>query len=574
VISATGYLTLPVKKASLANIIGYGMGCAIVFIDLFASSLYPRQATTADLVIATRNLAIFVFLIQLAVLITQSRGLSLTTKISNYFSLFTMIVVATIGFSSIQITQGRILGGTDVTTVAEATLRALERGTTAAGAVVSFVGAILGVLIASTLTNPLSRLTETSAKVASGELDAHARIDTEDEIGMLAGAFNNMTDSLKSMVGQLETRVEERTKDIQRRSNQIQAAAEIGRAAASLLDLENLLTRTTELINEKFGYYHAGVFLLDQAGEYAVLRAANSEGGRKMLERGHRLKVGQTGIVGFVTQFGTARIARDVEQDSVFFDNPDLPETRSEMALPLRASGQILGALDVQSTEPQAFDEEDVATLQILADQLAIAIQNARLLRESQEALEATRIAYGELSREAWTKIIKSQPRVSYVAASLGTVQVSTSVPGTDMIKAIETGDVITSSDGLTIGVPIKIRGRAIGVLRLKKPDSTSAWTHDETTLAISLSEQLSGALESARLYKESQQRAAREALVSDISARIGALPRVESIVRETVQELGEAIGNAKITFSLVDSLENTDQAAGPRGNGHEMTQP
>jgi len=122
----------------------------------------------------------------------------------------------------------------------------------------------------------------------------------------------------------------------------------------------------------------------------------------------------------------------------------------------------------------------------------------------------------------------------------------------------------------LTIGVPIKIRGRPIGVLRLKKTDHASAWTHEETTLAISLSEQLSGALESARLYKESQQRAAREALVSDISARISALPRVETIVRETVQELGQAIGNAKITFSLVDAPESIEQADRPRGNGHE----
>jgi GAF domain-containing protein len=337
-----------------------------------------------------------------------------------------------------------------------------------------------------------------------------------------------------------------------------------------LRDLDSLLTHTTQLISERFGYYHAGIFLLDQAGEFAVLHAANSEGGKKMLEHGHKLKIGQTGIVGYVTRSGMARIALDVGQDAVFFDNPFLPETRSEMALPLSVSGQILGALDVQSTEPQAFAEEDIATLRIVADQVAIAIENARLIKETQEALESTRLAYGDLSREAWSKIIKSQPRTSYVAASLGTVQVNASAPGADMIKAIETGDVITSSDGLTIGVPVKIRGKAIGVLRLRKTDSASAWTHDETTLAISLSEQLSGALESARLYKESQQRAAREALVSDISAHLGALPRVETIVQETVQELGQAIGNAKVTFSLVDLPDNVDQQASSRGNGHE----
>jgi GAF domain len=236
----------------------------------------------------------------------------------------------------------------------------------------------------------------------------------------------------------------------------------------------------------------------------------------------------------------------------------------------LIVSGKILGALDVQSTDQEAFSDDDISTLQIVADQLAIAIQNARSLSETQEALDSARIAYGDVSREAWEKIIKSQSRVSFVATSPGNVQLNTNASSVDLIKAIETGDVITSSDGLTIGVPIKIRGKAIGALRLKKPDTSSSWTQDETALAISLSEQLSGALESARLYKESQQRAARESLVSDISARISALPRVDTIVRETVQELGQAIGNAKITFSLIDAQVNEDQADGQRSNGHD----
>jgi hypothetical protein len=288
-----------------------------------------------------------------------------------------------------------------------------------------------------------------------------------------------------------------------------------------------------------------------------------------MLTRGHRLKVGQTGIVGYVTQTGNARIALDVGKDAVFFDNPDLPQTRSEMALPLTVGGQILGALDVQSIREQAFGEEDIATLRILADQLAIAIQNARLFSESQAALVKTREIYGELTRDAWRKVLRDQPRISFMATPSSTLPLSVESPDPDITKAVETGDLVIGTDGQTIGVPVKVRGQVIGAFRLKKQDAAEPWTEGERSLAIAFSEQLSGALESARLYRESQQRAAREVLVSDISARIVSLPRVDAIVRETVQELGQAFGNASVTFQLL-GYGDKKGTAGDRGNGSE----
>ena len=214
----------------------------------------------------------------------------------------------------------------------------------------------------------------------------------------------------------LEGRVDTRTSEIERRSKLLKAVADVGRSITSYRNLSELLQQTTQLIRENFGYYHIGIFLLDERKEYAVLAASNSEGGQRMLERKHQLKVGETGIVGYVTEYLKARIALDVGQDAVYFNNPDLPLTRSEMALPLVAGGQILGALDVQSTESQAFTEEDVATLQILAEQLAIAIQNANLFSETEKALESSKVVYGEVSREAWSKILHNQPRIGYLA--------------------------------------------------------------------------------------------------------------------------------------------------------------
>ena len=373
--------------------------------------------------------------------------------------------------------------------------------------------------------------------------------------------FNDLTSERAT----LEQRIQDRTQILDRRTSQLQAVADVGKSITSYRNLSELLQQASLLIHENFGYYHVGIFLLDERREFAILTATNSEGGRQMLEKGHQLKVGETGIVGYVAESLQARIALDVGEDAVFFNNPYLPQTRSEMALPLVASGQILGVLDVQSVEPRAFVEDDIATLQILAEQLAVAIQNANLFSETERALETARVTYGQLSREAWGKILRNQPRVGFIATPPTTVQTNSQGIEPSISKAIETGDLILGNDGLTISVPVKIRGQVIGAIRLKKSEIAEAWTQDETNLAIALADQLSGAMESARLYRESQQRAARESLVSDISARMNTTSNVESILRETVQELGQAIGNASVTFQLLDPANGRKQTQAPR---------
>lgn len=187
---------------------------------------------------------------------------------------------------------------------------------------------------------------------------------------------------------ELDRRVAERTADLERRTIQLKTAAAVARDATAIIDVDHLLRETVEFISERFGFYHAGVFLLDEKKEYAVLRAASSEGGHRMLERGHQLPVGRVGIVGYVAGSGKSRIALDVGKDSVHFVNPDLPETRSEMALPLISRGEIIGVLDVQSVREAVFTEEDLAALQTMADQLANAIENARLYEEANRHVE------------------------------------------------------------------------------------------------------------------------------------------------------------------------------------------
>lgn len=203
-------------------------------------------------------------------------------------------------------------------------------------------------------------------------------------------------------LAQVNVRLEQTAQTSQRRATLLQASSEVSRAVAQVRDVALLLAEVTRLIGERFGVYHVGIFLLDDVGRYAVLRAANSEEGRRMLHRGHRLQVGTEGIVGDVTLSGKARLVLDVGADATFFDNPYLPETRSEIALPLRTGDEIIGALDVQSTEEAAFGQDHVTVLSVLADQVSIAIQNASFFQQSQTALAEAEDAYKRYLQHEW----------------------------------------------------------------------------------------------------------------------------------------------------------------------------
>ncbi len=170
-----------------------------------------------------------------------------------------------------------------------------------------------------------------------------------------------------------------------RRANLLAAAAEVSQNITRILDIDELLPKTVDIICDAYDFYYAGVFLIDEAGEFAVLRAGRGEPGRIMIENNHKLAVGGNSMIGACTAFNQARISLDVDTEKVWYPNPVLPETRSEMALPLAVGGRVIGAVTVQSTEAAAFSDEDVSSLQAMANQLAIALDNARQRRELEE---------------------------------------------------------------------------------------------------------------------------------------------------------------------------------------------
>ena len=269
-------------------------------------------------------------------------------------------------------------------------------------ALVAVVLAIIASLfITRSIADPLTRLAGTAGQIAGGKLELTAKVDREDEIGILAQAFNQMTRQLRNLIAGLEAQVAERTQELQKANDSLQrravhfeASVQVGRAITSILNLDNLLAEVVNLIRDRFGFYHAGIFLLDESDEWAVLHQATGEAGQRMLARKHQLAVGGQSIVGWVTGNRQPRVALDVGADAVHFKNPDLPHTRSEMALPLVVGDRLLGALDVQSTEEAAFDKEDVAILSLMADQVAVAIDNALKFSQEVAILEATSPLY------------------------------------------------------------------------------------------------------------------------------------------------------------------------------------
>jgi GAF domain-containing protein/HAMP domain-containing protein len=443
-----------------------------------------------------------------------------------------------------------------VTFVPQNTLLAPVQKQTQSVILISILISLVSIAIALGLTqvliSPILSLTRTSEQITQGDLNASAQVTTQDEIGKLAMTFNSMTARLRELVGSLEQRVADRTQALERRAVQLQAAADVGSTAARLRDLPELMRQVTRLISQRFGFYHVGIFLLDERGEYAVLRAANSEGGQGMLARGHKLKVGQVGIVGYVTGTGQARIALNVGEDSAFFNNPDLPTTQSEMALPLIVGGKILGALDIQSSQAAAFSQEDISTLKVLADQIAIAIENARLFSENQVALEMAQRAYGNISTQGWQRLLRERmDSVGFVSLVEGQAVPVSENSSSGLQKAIQTGQNVLENNGTVLHVPVKIRGLSIGALRMEKPAGSATWTPEAIAMADALSVQLSAALDSARLYTEIRQRADREFLISEITSKLGSSIRLDSILRTAVEELGNALGDSEITLQV-----------------------
>jgi GAF domain-containing protein len=420
---------------------------------------------------------------------------------------------------------------------------------------------------ARTIADPIKALAQTTESFAAGKLSMRAMVDREDEIGALAKAYNQMATQLQEIIGKLEQRVADRTKELEGQTLRLRVAAEIARDAASARDLNELLTRASDLIMGHFSFYHMGIFLLDQNKEYAILSASPTDAGRKMMENNHRLRVGEVGIVGRVSATGEPRIALDTGAEVTYFNNPYLPNTRSEMALPLKVENNIIGVLDVQSDQPQAFNEDDVAIMQVMADQLATAIERTRLLQEVQRNLKELESAYGLFTRDNWKRLTEGT-ETGGLGYRFDNVRLERITDLPEFAGAALTAGKIVHSNGShpetekerSVAIPIKLRGQAIGVISLKLKEG-----NDSNTVSIieSAAQRLASAMESARLYEEARLRADREQSISRVTTAISASTGYEQILQTTIREIGSILGDTEVAIQILDEPSTGKPATG-----------
>ena len=347
---------------------------------------------------------------------------------------------------------------------------------------------------------------------------------------------------LQAIRDSLEQYVEARTADLERRSEQFQAAAHVAKNAAAIRDVGQLLNEAVRLISDRFEFYHVAVFLLDETREHAVLRAASSKDGQQLLAQGRQLRVGEEGLVGIVASTAQSRIALNISEGATFPDRLDLPRTRSQMAIPLTVRGRVTGVLDVQSTQPAAFSNEDTAVMQVLADQVAMAIENAYLLEEIQNQLEESRALAGQYEREGWQDLAVKQAGQGYV------------YDGVDVLPS----DAAPTSDAAPqLTVPLQVRSETIGNLNLVLGDR--APTPEEVDLAQAITEQASQALERAQLFQETQRRVARERVIREVSDKMQRATDMEALMRVTAEELNRVL-NASRTYVRLGTEEELDR--------------
>ena len=423
---------------------------------------------------------------------------------------------------------------------------------------------ILTTVVARNLTAPIVALTKTANLISQGDLSARAEINTTDEIGQLASAFNSMTNQLSNSLSGLEERVFERTADIQRRNLELETISDVAREISTIRDLDTLLNVSTSLIREKFNFYHVGIFLVDERGEYAILRAASSVAAEELLARKYKLRVGQTGLVGNVTSTGQAYIALDVGRDAVHFENPFLPNTRSEIVLPLRNYNVAIGALDIQADVPTAFDERDMQTFQILADQLAAAIENAQLAHQVAENLAALTNANRFQTQQTWRTVIEQQRHSAYEYDGLQIKAVPQDLPA-DIMKQLENGNPIIyqqPTQGRDVKhilmVPLIVFNQVIGVIGLEQEKADHNWTDEDVTIAQAAANRAALTLENARLLEESQRRAIKERAIFEATSRIGSALSMENILQATAEELERVISGSEIILQF-----NTEGSSG-----------
>ncbi|HMB24441.1 MAG: GAF domain-containing protein [Chloroflexota bacterium] len=371
--------------------------------------------------------------------------------------------------------------------------------------------------VAKAVTEPIYELINTFNKIEKGDLTQRATVTATDELGIVTVQFNRMVSHLENLQATLEQQVAERTK-------QLEATTEVGRVAATSLDPEQLLAKIVPLFHEQFGYYFAAIYLLDASGRWAELKEATGEAGRVLKQNRHRLEVSGKNMVGSAIRERLPRIAQVASEEKQRFENPLLPYTRSEVALPLMVGDHVLGALNVQSTRESDFGPEVIETMKNMAGQVAITLENARLFQEAQQIIKEMRAVQQQYLLEGWSGFSKEGQNLEY-----------------------RLGDEPDESSK-KLEVSISLRDQTLGQIIL---EGNEEWTPDQQSLVDAIATQAAVALENARLVSESRQIALRERMAAEINSKIWSSATIDSVLQTVIKELGRRLDASSATVEL-----------------------
>lgn len=419
------------------------------------------------------------------------------------------------------------------------------------------VGFVFAVTVNAAITPALQLLSSDIQALSTGDFNRPVRAaDRYDEIGDVARSLVNMRDQFQAVIGELENR-------LQARSGDLEATQEVSRFAATQRDLRILMDRVVSLVVQRFpNIYHAQVFLLDDERHHAVLRASTGEAGSELLKRGHRLAVGGMSVIGQATGEGRVVVARDTASGGVHRRNEFLPDTRAELAIPLQVGDTVIGALDVQSTQSDSFTDEQIEILQTMADQIAIAIANARMYEESMRRLSEIEATNQEMTRRAWQDHMNYYRQQALIHEA-GTPTNTTNDALRD--QAVQSGKPAvgapTAHNTIPFVVPIQLRGQTLGAVEWEIP--VHDFSQDKVMLAQELVNRLAFGLDNARLFQESRLATDRERLVNEITAQLTQETNIDAILQTAVREVGKAL-----RVPMVDIELNW----GNKANGHNTT--
>lgn len=341
------------------------------------------------------------------------------------------------------------------------------------------------------------------------------------EFKTVAAQFQSAVALLTAERAKLEKRVEERTAGLRQKTDQLRAAAYIARQTAELEDLDSILKALVNLITDQFGHYHAGIFLTNEGGDEVTLVSASSEGGKRLVAKGHSFKIDTKSVVGHAAAQKKPRIIPDTKTDPAFLTNPDLPQTRSEAAVPMMLHDRVIGVLDIQADQPMAFSMDDLDVLETLASQAAVAIEKMRLLEESQAALLQIEALTAARTREAWEHRVR-QGGIAYTYTPLG----------------VRAGGQLENEDN-ALKIPVTLRGQKIGVISIARKDN-APWSQFDKEMVQEVAYQTGLALDNMRLIEEATQRSLQEQTVSELALRFSQVMDIDALLQTAARELGQ----------------------------------